>query len=105
MSITVVTFTYDLPERPELHNEFRDVLMGLQWSYAIGNHELPNMTCWRAFPEGTSEEHALTFSVEQIRAVITKIRESGHPQFKVQRYYFLAHKVPDALARFGEDLF
>jgi hypothetical protein len=103
---TVVTFTYDLPKKFDIHDEFRGILEGLGWQYSISNVPLPRTTCIRVFQDSITETQALEFSQNEIRSVVRQIEQLGsnYSGFRIERYYFVSHKTPPSLGSFGVDL-
>ncbi len=101
--IVVVSFTYDLPLKDNISEQFKKVLEGLGWKYSLGELQLPNTTCITASDQ-KNEDEAVELAVAQIKEVIKKIREAGYSDFNVEKYFFLAHKVPSSAVAIGSNL-
>jgi hypothetical protein len=102
-STIVVLFTYNLSSKIDLNDQFKQVLEGLGWAYSIGTDKFPSTTCI-CVSNQKSEDKAVLVAVDQVKEVISQIREAGFSDFNVERYFFLAHKVPPSSAVIGANL-
>jgi hypothetical protein len=101
---TFVLLAYDLSESSSYGEAFRKAMTEIGWVFETGKLHLPRFTCVKEF-KGESEAAAHDHALKEVRMIADGIRKSpGCTSFVVERYFFLAHIVPNAEGSVGENL-